>query len=366
MSEARERVLVAMSGGVDSTVAAALLAADPGRDVVGITLRLWPCEPGPTEAGASCCGLGGVTAARDAAGALGIPHYVLDCRETFEAEVLAPAWRTYRSGRTPNPCVLCNRAVKFDLLRKHAERLGARWLASGHHARLERRSDGELALLRGRDPDKDQSYFLFALTGEQLARTLLPVGQLTKAEVRETARRLGLPNAERAESQDACLGGGQEGFAEALRLRFGGEALGGELRGDNGQVLGRHDGIHRYTVGQRRGLGLATGRRAYVSAIDAATGTVVVSEDPRALEADGLEASGFHWLTRPPGGPLEAEVQIRYRHRAVSATVRPLDPPDRVVVSFREPQRAVTPGQAVVVYAAERVLGGGWIERATR
>lgn len=359
MSGDEGRIVVAMSGGVDSSVTAALLA-ERGFEVVGLTLRLWLCEE-QTGSSKSCCGTDGVASARSAAAELGVPHYVVEGREPFEEQVLLPSWEEYARGRTPNPCVLCNERIKLGLLLQHADRLGASRLATGHYARV---AEGP-ALLRGRDADKDQSYFLFSLEREQLARMVLPLGELTKEEVRREASRLGLPNAERPESQDACLGGGGEGFAEALRRRFGREGRAGDIVDPTGRVLGRHDGLHRFTVGQRRGLGVAMGRPAYVLAIDPERGDVIVGTDEVDLLSPGLLAGGVRWLVPPPepGAILEGEVQIRYRHRAVPAAVEVLED-SRTSVRFAEPQRAVTPGQAAVFYREDRVLGGGWIERA--
>jgi len=350
-------VVVAMSGGVDSSVTAALLLQQ-GYDVMGATLRFWRCEEGDEEAG-SCCGLDAVAQARAAAGKLGIHHHVIDCRERFEDQVLRPCWEEYARGRTPNPCVLCNPRIKLSELLRQGRTLAAGLVATGHHARV---APGDPpALLRGRDPNKDQSYFLFGLRPPQLASLLMPVGEMTKDRVRQAARALGLGNADRPESQDACLGGDDEPFAEALRRRFDAEAQPGEIVDTEGAVLGRHRGVHLYTIGQRRGLGVALGRRAYVVDIAAAARRVVVSTDEQRLRAGGLRASGVEWLVPPPAGELEATVQIRYRHRACAATVTPHGD-DRASVRFAEPQRAVTPGQAAVFYDGERVLGGGWID----
>jgi tRNA-uridine 2-sulfurtransferase len=349
------RVAVAMSGGVDSAVAAALLC-EQGHDVIGLTLRFWLCEEAAPQRG--CCGIDGVGQARAAAGELGIPHYVVDCREAFERLVLRPAWDEYARGRTPNPCVHCNAEIKFRLLLEQARRLGAARLATGHYAII-RDIAGRPTLLRGRDAQKEQSYFLFALDEPQLEAALLPLGELTKEEVRELARRRGLPNAERPESQDACLDGGDAGFAEALRRRFGAPARQGAIVDERGQPLGQHGGVHRYTIGQRRGLGVALGRRAYVLRIDADRGEVVLGRDARSLDAAGLWASGARWLAPAAG---RAEVQVRYRHAAAPALVAVAG--ERVEVRFDQPQRAVTPGQAAVVYDGPRLLGGGWIDRA--
>ncbi len=364
MASRRTRVLVAMSGGVDSTLAAAILAADERYEPIGITLRLWTCGAGGEEAAVSCCGEDGAAAARAAAGALGIRHYVLDCRDTFRDEVLAPAWQDYAGGRTPNPCVLCNGEVKFKLLMDQASRLDAACMATGHYARVEPGEEGASpALLRGLDPNKDQSYFLFSLTTAQLAMTLFPLGALTKPEVRAEARRLSLPNAERTESQDACLGGGDVGFAEALRHMFDATVQEGELVDQEGRLLGRHQGVHHFTIGQRKGLGIATSQRSYVTAIQGEEGKVVISDVQGDLDAAELEAEGVSWLLAPGRSEEAMEVQIRYRHQAVPARVT-WNGDDRVTVRFESPQRAVTPGQAVVFYRGERVLGGGWIKRA--
>lgn len=359
----RQRVLVAMSGGVDSTLAAALLLEDGRYQVVGVTLRLWPCEEGGAGSeGASCCGQGGVAAAREAAGSLGIRHHVLDCHDQFRQQVLEPAWRDYASGRTPNPCVLCNSAVKWSTLEQHAARLGASFIATGHYARI---ADGGAALLRGLDRGKDQSYFLFALSQEQLARTLFPLGELTKAEVRQRAAALGLPNADRPDSQDACLGGAGVAFSEALRELLGEQARPGMVVDRDGLGLGDHGGVHRFTIGQRKGLGVATGTKSYVSEIDPDEGRVVLSDQPDDLMSSRAAVQGVTWLAAPrPEGELWAEVQIRYRHRAAPARLKVSGAGEEAWLVFDEPQRAITPGQAAVFYDGEKVLGGGWIRRA--
>lgn len=364
MMRRRERVIVALSGGVDSSVAAALLLEE-GYEVIGSSLQFLQCEEGVPRK--SCCGADSLTWARSAAARLGIPHYVIDCRTQFEEKVLRRAWEEYAHGRTPNPCVLCNKELKFGLLLEHALRLGANRLATGHHARLLRDDEqGSLKLLRGKDPRKDQSYFLFCLSERQLGATLLPVGHMTKDEVRSMARAIELPNADRAESQDACLGLGEDGFAEALRQRFGADARPGAIVDEKGRALGAHSGIHKFTIGQRRGLGVAVGRPAYVVDIVAERREVVVASDERILYASGLVASGVVWqLPLAASGSMEVEVQIRYRHAPAKALAE-WDEVGAAVVRFAEPQRAVTPGQAVVFYRGNRVLGGGWIEQALR
>jgi len=350
------RALVAMSGGVDSSVAAAAMVNE-GYHVTGVTLRLWSCEDTSTES--SCCNAEAVGLARAVADRLGIRHEIIEGLDTFDRQVLRPSWAEYARGRTPNPCVLCNPHVKLGLLLQRADELDADWVATGHHART-RWHQGRSELWRGADVDKDQSYFLYRLDPAQLDRALFPVGGLTKAEVRDVARQLRLPNAERADSQDACFAGGGEVFSEALRHRYGAEGRAGAVVDVRGKVLGAHDGVHLFTVGQRRGLGISLGRAAYVVAIDANASLVVVSTDVDDLLSPGLDVSGVHWLDEPIlDRPVQ--VQIRYRHRPVGAIARQLGE-DRIRVTFDQLQRAVTPGQAAVIYDGDRVLGGGWID----
>jgi tRNA-uridine 2-sulfurtransferase len=355
----RETVVVAMSGGVDSSAAAGLLLRR-GCRVIGATLLM-------SRDGAARDASGAAAQARAVAQALGVEHRTVDCADAFREEVLAPAWREYDRGRTPSPCVVCNDRIKLRILSALADEVGAGRIATGHYARVEPDPDGRgVALLRGVDADKDQSYFLHALAPGHLARALFPLGALTKPEVRALARDMGLPNAERAESQDACFAGDGDGFAEALRLSFGGRARGGAIVRPDGTELGRHDGLHRFTIGQRKGLKVALGGRAYVCRIEGDTGRVVLSDDPAMLESDGLEATGFRWSGgAPPSGPFRCEAQIRYRHRAVKTTAEILGG-GLLRVRFDEKVRAVAPGQAVVLYRGDRVLGGGWIERGLR
>jgi len=358
-----ERVLVAMSGGVDSSVAAALLVQD-GFDVVGVTLQLWDANADlPAD---SCGGQGAVDSARAVAATLGIDHELVDGSAGFTEQVLRPAWEDYAGGLTPNPCLVCNRVIKFASLCRRADQLGVRWIATGHHARLEAGSavDGPVRLRRGHDRNKDQSYFLALLAPEQLARVRFPVGDLTKADVRAHARDLGLPSAERAESQDACFTGGKGGFAEALRVHFDAPDDPGTFVDPDGKALGEHRGIHHFTIGQRKGLNIALGHRAYVSAIRADTREVVVTDVADDLLAGSLNARDMRWAGAPPSRSFDCHAQIRYRSPAVPARVditaeATADATARII--FEAPQRAVTPGQAVVLYEGDHVLGAGWI-----
>jgi len=359
MTANRETVLVAMSGGVDSSVAAGLLVRE-GHEVIGATLELRAC----TDEGDArwCCGARATAQARAVAGVLGIKHYSIHAAEEFAGAVLRPAWDEYARGRTPSPCVLCNRHLKFGLLLERARALGATAVATGHYARITRDADGRPELRRGLDRDKDQSYFLHALDAAQLDRARFPLGELEKGRVRELARELGFANAERPASQDACFmapdGGG---FAEGLRQLFDAPAQPGSIIDSAGKVLGVHRGIHRYTVGQRRGLGVALGQRAYVTRIDAAANQVVLSVEPGELATSTLRVSGLRWTGEPPPLPAKLHVQIRYRHHAAKALIDEVSP-GQLEARFEVPQHAVAPGQAAVLYDGDRVQGGGWID----
>lgn len=354
-------MLVAMSGGVDSGVAAALLLED-GFEVIGATLQLQSSED--AGLGSGCCSAAGPAMARRVAGALGIPHHLFDCREQFNAAVLRYSWMEYARGRTPNPCVICNEQIKFGFLLEAARSLGASKIATGHYVCLEEDLRKHLWLRRGRDRGKDQSYFLFSLNERQLEAAVFPIGRFTKAEIRERARRLDLPNAARKESQDACFLMQGKDYAEVLRQWFGGEARSGEVIDSQGNVVGVHEGFHRFTIGQRKGLGIALGERAWVKAIDPEKARVVLCRDQRELLSRGLIAADVRWRHPLEGEPaISCLVQIRYRHQAVPAVVEHVDT-GRVRVVFDEPVRAVTPGQAAVFYEGDRLLGGGWIERS--
>ncbi len=355
--EVRLRVVAAMSGGVDSAVTAALLV-EQGHEVIGVHMKLHDLPPGAPATGA-CCGLDDALDARRVADRLGIPFYVANLRDAFRAAVVDDLADTYLAGRTPNPCIRCNGVLKFRVLLRRARALGATHLATGHYARIRRGPDGP-ELHQAADRDKDQSYFLFPISAGALAHTLFPLGDLTKAEVRAHARRLGLPVAAKAESQEICFipDDDHAGFVRAHRPDVDGA---GEIVHEDGRVLGRHDGYFRFTVGQRRGLGVALGRPAWVVRVEPDTRRVVITDRPDRLAHRGLRATGANWFQRPD--PAETvEVRIRHRGRRIPCRVGPGE--RSFQVDFDEPARAVAPGQAAVFYRGERVLGGAWIARA--
>ncbi|MGH9692305.1 MAG: tRNA 2-thiouridine(34) synthase MnmA [Candidatus Acidiferrales bacterium] len=362
-------VAVAMSGGVDSSTVAAMLH-ERGQAIVGLTMQLWnqrrlPQLQGDGPVQHRCCSLDDVYDARRVAEHFSIPFYVVNFEREFEQTVVRPFVDDYLQGRTPIPCTLCNNHVKFDQLLVTARQIGAERIATGHYARVRRNSGtGRYELLRAVDDTKDQSYFLFGLTQEQFARTEFPLGELTKQEVRAIARRLAVPVAEKPESQEICFvpTGNYVRFIEGY-LKEQGSSLpeqDGEIVTTSGKVIGRHNGLHHYTVGQRRGLGLATGRPVYVVALDRAKNRLVVGEDDD-LRRAVCEVRDINWIPYVvPDGAVEAAVRIRNRHEPALADITPLDS-STARVSFRESQRAITPGQAAVFYDGERVLGGGWI-----
>jgi tRNA-specific 2-thiouridylase len=336
-------VLLAMSGGVDSSVAAALLL-EQGHDVTGVTLKLWG---GETDSG--CCSVADVEDARRVASQLDVAHYVFDFTDDFDARVVTPYVDSYAAGRTPNPCVECNRSIKFGRLLERALALGFDAVATGHHARRTGATDGAWGLARGVDSAKDQSYVLYMLGQHELARTLLPVGELTKAEVRVRAAELGLRTAYKSESMDVCF------VARRDRVDFVASRAGerpGRLVDVEGNEVGRHDGVARFTVGQRRGLHVAAGARRYVVDVDARTATVTIGPAD-ALLRSGVTVRDLRFVTRPPGPDADLVAQVRAHGAAVAARLV------GDVVTFGRPQPRVAPGQVVALYAGDELVGGG-------
>jgi tRNA-specific 2-thiouridylase len=358
------RIVVAMSGGVDSSVAAALLI-EQGHEVIGLSMQLYDQSEGDRVFG-SCCSLEDLYDARRVAAAIGAPHYILNFERQFDDQVVANFVQEYASGRTPLPCARCNSDLKFATLAERARRFGADGVATGHYARVERDEEsGRYSLKRGVDASKDQAYFLFSLTQDQLARAWFPVGARTKEAVREHARRLRLPVAEKPDSQEICFIPDHDYRSFLERRAPAALGGGGTFVDAGGRILGRHDGVHRFTIGQRKGLGLASssGPAAvplYVLAINPVDREVVVG--PRAsLERSTLTVAGVNWIVNRPAGPVPCTVQIRHRHQAAPATVAAVGP-GSANVTFDAPQIAITPGQAAVFYDGDVVLGGGWIE----
>jgi tRNA-specific 2-thiouridylase len=355
------RVVLAMSGGVDSSVAAYLLKRQ-GYDVVGLFMRtgVEGADDGRADHKKGCCSATDATDARRVADKLDVPFYALDFEREF-AGIIDYFADEYLAGRTPNPCVVCNSTLKFGRLWSYGRQLEADFIATGHYARLATASTGP-ELHRAADPDKDQSYVLFGLKREVLRHVLFPLGDLHKSEVRQLAREAGLGGvADKPDSVEICFVPGGD-HAAVIRERRPGAATAGAIVDTAGNVLAEHDGIERFTVGQRKGLNYAAGERRYVLKIVPGDNAVVVG-DREELLASGLTASGVNWLKGPPAGPLPCEAKIRYRHAPAAATVEAL-PDGRARVTFAEPVSAVTPGQAVVFYDGSRVLGGGWIEAA--
>lgn len=365
-------VAVAMSGGVDSSTVAALLLQQ-GRPVVGLTMQLWnqrrlPELQGNGPAQHRCCSLDDVYDAKRVAQHLSFPHYVVNFEEQFEKRVVRPFVEEYLAGRTPIACTNCNTDVKFEPLLRMARQIGAERLATGHYARI--RSDertGRYQLLRARDDSKDQSYFLWGLTQAQLSHSEFPLGELTKEQVRELARSVNLPVAEKPESMELCFvpNGNYVQFihAYARESRTPLTETEGEIVTEDGAVIGRHSGVHHYTVGQRKRLGFATGKPIYVLAIDPGKNRVIVGNDDD-LRARTLEIGNVNWVSiDEPAAPLRAQVKIRHRHEPAEATVEVL-PGLRARITFDAPQRAITPGQAAVVYDGDVLLAGGWIGKA--
>src|SRR3954469_7477361 len=366
------RIVVAMSGGVDSSVAAALLA-EAGHDVIGVSMQLYDQSEGQTSFG-SCCTIDDLHDARRVAAAINIPHYILNFERQFDAQVVSNFVREYASGRTPLPCARCNSDLKFATLAERADGFGAEAVATGHYARVDRdASTGRYRLRRAVDAAKDQAYFLFSLTQEQLARAVFPIGDRPKEIVREHARRLGLAVADKPDSQEICFIPDDD-YAAFVERRAPAVAHAGAIVDEQGRTVGAHEGIHRFTIGQRKGLGLgssSTGVPMYVLALEPADRRVVVGPK-RSLERTTLTASGVNWIAPEPSGPVRVTAQIRHRHQAAPATLRSLNAESAVhpaaagsgqaEVIFDVPQIAITPGQAVVFYDGDLVVGGGWID----
>ncbi len=350
-----EKALIAMSGGVDSSVAA-LLTGKLGYECVGCTMRLFDNADAALPESRVCCSLEDAEDARDVACRLGMPYYVFNLRDVFREKVIDKFVDCYQRGLTPNPCIDCNRYLKFGALHERARILGCEYVVTGHYARIERR-DGRFVLKTALDPERDQSYVLYCLTQEQLAHTLFPLGTLRKSEVRRIAAEHGFLNAAKRDSQDICFVPDGD-YAAAIQRFSGLPAVPGDFVSADGAVLGRHRGIIHYTVGQRRGLGVSAAQPLYVLAVRPEDNTVVLGVREELFRRDA-EAGEFNWIAgEPPDRELRCAVKIRYRQSAQAARVIPVGP-DRVRILFDEPQRAVTPGQSAVLYDGDVVLGGG-------
>ncbi len=358
----KKRVVVAMSGGVDSSVAAALLL-EQGYDVVGVTMNLFslPKKYCRDENVKSCCGWGAAEDAHQVALTLGIPHYVIDMRKEFEKKVIADFCAEYNLGRTPNPCIRCNEFIKFDDLLNRLSTLDADYLSTGHHVRVEYDKKKKRYLLKkGLDREKDQSYFLYTLTQDQLSRTLMPVGHFTKKHIRKKAEELNLPAAQRPESQEICFVP-DNNYPRFLRKKIPKAFLPGPIFDAEGKILGQHEGTLHFTIGQRRGMGIAASSPLYVVSIDAENNTIVAGPN-KMLYDNVLMASQLNFISESGlNESMTLKAKIRYKHKEAEVRLFPITS-DSVRVEFKMPQRAITPGQAVVFYDGETVVGGGIID----
>ncbi len=351
------RVVVGMSGGVDSSVAAYLLK-EQGYEVIGVTMKVWP-QDCMSRAEDKCCGPQAIADARSVAHGLGIPHYVVDESVNFERAVIDYFAEEYKAGRTPNPCVMCNEKVKFGNLWGKAKAIGADFIATGHYAIADHLPD-RTVLRKGRDPRKDQSYFLFSLRQAQLQRVILPLGAMEKTEIRAIARKMGMKTADKQDSQEICFVPGND-YKAFLKSHMGeGEFHPGRIRDKSGRDYGPHEGIEMFTIGQRKGLPGGSSSPRYVVDIDPATASVIVGE-AEDLWCDEFTVANSIWHC-DASAPFDVTVKIRYSHPGAEATVFPGERGE-AVIKLREPQRAVTPGQAAVCYRGDESLGGGWIER---
>lgn len=356
----KKKVVVGMSGGVDSSVAAMLLK-EQGYDVIGVTMQIWQQEDScQTAENGGCCGLSAVEDARRVAGVLNIPYYVMNFREVFREQVIQPFAEEYLRGRTPNPCILCNRRVKWEALLQRSMEIGADYIATGHYARIDRLPNGRIAIRNSVTAAKDQTYALYNLTQEQLKRTLMPVGEYTKDRIRAMAEEAGLPVAHKADSQDICFVPDND-YAAFITQTAGEEAARpGNFVTSDGTVLGRHKGIIHYTIGQRRGLDLPMGQRVFVTRIRPDTNEVVIGDNSE-LFVNRVVCEDVNFMAvEDLESPMEVTAKIRYNHRGESCRIEK-DECGRVIAKFRTPVRAATPGQAIVFYDGEYVLGGGTI-----